>query len=206
MTDLAARAIHCCYGGNWPSRLGGVAALHRLVLRLPAAALPRLAPMAAKALFAVLRILPESAGAEEDLSGVLMALLQRCGPGEAVPPAAEAGSVDCSVAPAAVPASDAAVSIKLDDQRQLPPLVRQMMEICVQQLLSSRSSVAARAVASIGLQASGMPFCCTHVTALYRYGSRLFVAAPADARHTTWKCRRSQLHAPQPCRTCSSPS
>ncbi|PSC74456.1 transformation transcription domain-associated -like [Micractinium conductrix] len=92
VTDLAARAIHCCYGGNWPSRLGGVAALHRLVLRLPAAALPRLAPMAAKALFAVLRILPESAGAEEDLSGVLMALLQRCGPGEAVPPAAEAGS------------------------------------------------------------------------------------------------------------------
>lgn len=175
MTDLTARAVHCCYGGHWPSRLGGIAALDTLVPRLPAEALPRLAPMIAKAVFAVLRILPERAQEEQQLSSLLRAVLARCGAAapNAAPQepgaAAAAGGADADTTPAAaagggspagppaagdepMPDAPAPGSDGKADGAQLPPLLKQLMEIFVQHLLSSRSSMAVRGVASVGLE------------------------------------------------------
>lgn len=154
VSDLVARAVHCCYGGHWAARLGGIAALECLVPRLPEASLPRLAPSVAKAVFAVLRIVPEHAGEEQQLGGLLQSMLARCG---GAPPAA-AGTAACPTAAAtapvgAVPTSSVSPGSSAEGP-QLPPLVKQLMEIFVQHLLSSRSSVAVRGVASTGLQAS----------------------------------------------------
>ena len=212
VTDLAARALHCCYGGNWPSRLGGIAALECLVPRLPEAALPRLASAASKAVFAVLRILPERASEEAALGSVLRAILQRCGgdldappvappaaPAPAKQPKAEKeGEADADAQaaaadgdtemkeadaeddgkPAAGEASPAAAKsegaaageadaaggspgISKPEAPPLPPLLKTLLENCVQQLLSSRSSSPVRAVASAGVQASAAGGACT---------------------------------------------
>ena len=170
VTELTARALHCCYGGTWPSRLGGIAALNSLVHRLPASALPRLAPLSAKAIFAVLRVLPELSAEEQQLSDTLQAVLARCcGLFQGLAPSAEqhvaqpvepAKSVavasggepvsggspgSTTVELAGAVGSKAAVST-------MPSLLKQMMDIFVQQLLSSRSSLPARTVASKALE------------------------------------------------------
>ena len=168
VTDLAARAVHCCYGGHWPSRLGGIAALERLIPALPEAALPRLAPMIVKAVFAVLRILPEHAREEQELGAVLQAVLRRCSGSNAAGDAAAAQAslgegnkvegptkapVPVVSPPACTPASEEpSASGSPADALQLPALLKQLMEIFVQHLLSSRSSLAVRAVASAGLE------------------------------------------------------
>lgn len=165
VVDLSTRAVHCCYGGCWPSRLGGVAALQHLVPRLPAASLPRLAPLITRAVFAVLRHLPEHAAEEPKLQELLLAVLQRCSSADAAAAAATAtpGEGSKAVAPgageaAATPSSttaagDGAASPGSPaDGLQLPALLKQLMEIFVQHLLSSRSSTAVRMVASAGLQ------------------------------------------------------
>ena len=166
VADLTARAIHCCYGGHWASRLGGVSALECLVPRLAPSTLPRLAPTAAKAVFAVLRILPEHAAEEKHLGSVLQAILMRCGGGDSpfdVPGTAQqavAGSRDTgggASSPPVVPASLSSSTDGKPDAQQLPPLFKQIMEIFVQQLLSSRSSSAVRAAASAGLE---VQHCC----------------------------------------------
>ena len=164
--------MHCCYGGYWPSRLGGIAALNRLVPRLPPSALPHLAPVAAKAVFAVLRILPEYSIEEQELGAVLQLTLQRCGAtgtsmgGTQRQPVQKCheGSVPsqpdtdsavvadlASPCTSPIPPNSTVGSSRLDEQA-MPALLKQMMEIFVQQLLSSRSSLAARTVASGGLQ------------------------------------------------------
>lgn len=149
IADLAARAVHCCYGGNWPSRLGGIAALECLVPRLPASTLQRLAPAAAKAAFAVLRILPEGAAEEKKLGSLLQSILRHCG-------CDVASHVDAATPVGAEAESNAAPAPSGSDSKpenqHLPALLRQLMEILVQQLLSSRSSMAVRAVAADGLQ------------------------------------------------------
>ncbi|KAL4439666.1 hypothetical protein ABPG75_002667 [Micractinium tetrahymenae] len=155
VADLAARAVHCCYGGHWSSRLGGIAALEGLVPRLPASALHRLAPVAAKAAFAVLRILPEGAVEEQKLGSVLQSILQRCG----CDGASREAETDAAMGEAPVPAEHephaataSSGSGSKPERQHLPALPRQMVEIFVQQVLSSRSSMAVRAVAAAGLQ------------------------------------------------------
>jgi hypothetical protein len=207
VTDLAARALHCCYGGNWPSRLGGIAALECLVPRLPEAALPRLVPAASKAVFAVLRILPERSNEEQALGSVLQAIVRRCGGDPDAPPvpppeapamqpkaekegeadadaerAAADGDTEMKEAdaeddgkPAAGEASPAAAKSDgaaagggspaasgggIPEAAPLPPLLKTLMEMFVQQLLSSRSSSAVRAVASANVQASAAGAAC----------------------------------------------
>lgn len=156
VSDLVARAVHCCYGGHWAARLGGIAALQRLVPRLPEASLPRLAPSITKAIFAVLRILPEHASEEQQLGNLLQDVLARC---SGTPPATDVAAVGVTVhSTAAVAAPSSAALSKSSapggsaEGPQLPPLVKQLMEIFVQHLLSSRSSVAVRGVATRGLQ------------------------------------------------------
>ena len=160
VSDLASRAVHCCYGGHWPSRLGGIAALRSLVPRLSSASLPRLAPVAAKAVFAVLRTLPEHSAEEQELAAVLQVLLSQCGAAGGSlsgtqQACIEGAAADTSVADAGIGgpmAIDSAAGASVPDAQQLPALLKQMKEIFVQQLLSSRSSLAARTVASAGLE------------------------------------------------------
>ncbi|KAL4854024.1 Transcription-associated protein 1 [Chlorella vulgaris] len=163
ITDLVARAVHSCYGGHWPSRLGGIAALNSLIARLPSTSLPRLAPVAVKAVFAVLRILPEQSSEEQLLTAVLQTVLSRC---EVTGTGTFLGKQDYQ-APGNkhTPAMPTSPSHNLSQQTQqtganseldsqpMPSLLKQIMEIFVQQLLSSRSSMAVRSVASSGLQA-----------------------------------------------------
>ena len=76
--DLVMRAMHCCYGDTWPSRLGGVAALEVLAMRMPPRWLIRAANHIAKALMAVLRSLPDNAVQEQkDITGVLLMIVRR---------------------------------------------------------------------------------------------------------------------------------
>jgi hypothetical protein len=168
ITDLVARAVHSCYGGHWPSRLGGIAALNTLIARLPSTSLPRLAPVAVKAVFAVLRILPEQSSEERHLSAVLQTVLSRC---EVTGTGTFLGKQDYQ-APGSkhLPAMPMSPTHNLSQQTQqtdansepdsqpMPSLLKQIMEIFVQQLLSSRSSVAVRSVASSGLQVRA-PLC-----------------------------------------------
>lgn len=151
--DLAARAVHSCYGGHWSSRLGGIAALECLMPHLHASAMQRLAPAAAKAAFAVLRILPEGSAEEHKLSRLLQSILQHCGCDDAF--RADTDAVLGEPAPAEHELNAAAAlsgqGSKLERQ-QLRALLRQLMEIFVQQLLSSRGSMAVRAAAAAGLQ------------------------------------------------------
>lgn len=145
--------MHCCYGGHWASRLGGIAALECLVPRLPASTLLRLAPAAAKAAFAVLRILPEDAAEEQKLDSLLQSILQQCGCDETQRSsldAAAGGAVAAEHGP--VTSATLTASGKMSERQHLPALLRQLMEIFVQQLLSSRSSMAVRAVSAAGLQ------------------------------------------------------
>lgn len=129
--------------------MGGAAALSGLLPRLPADALPRLAPLVAKAAFAVLRTMPEQASEEQELNDVLRAVLKRCveAHGSAgLQKAADAGDQ-------AAPAGDR------DEHAvaPLPGILKQLMDLFVQHLLSSRSSVAVRTAASTGLQVCSGP-------------------------------------------------
>lgn len=154
--DLVARAVHCCYAGHWAARMGGVAALGSLVPRLPEAALPRLAPLIAKAVFSILRILPEEAREEQELSNVLQAVLRRCCVADAASPTHAQPALDAAPATAAVATSPraaaGAVGAEQGEGLKLPPLQKQLMEIFVQHLLSSRSSTAVRTAAATALQ------------------------------------------------------
>ena len=72
------RAIHCCYGDTWAARLGGVLALEALAKRMPPAQLLQAGVHATKALFAVLRSLPENAVQEQhEITEVLLNVLRR---------------------------------------------------------------------------------------------------------------------------------
>lgn len=76
--DLVMRAMHCCYGDNWPTRLGGVAALKALASRMPHEWLMRAANYLTKALMAVLRTLPDNAVKEqEDITAILLDIVRR---------------------------------------------------------------------------------------------------------------------------------
>lgn len=151
VSDLATRAVHCCYGEHWAGRVGGAAALSSLVPRLPASALPRLAPLIMKALFVVLRTLPEHAIEEAVLRGVLRTVLQRCvEAGAAAGPDAQ-DAAGAGHQPASGGDSDH------QDAAHLPQLLKQLMEIFVQHLLSSRSSMAVRTAASAGLEVRSSP-------------------------------------------------
>lgn len=76
--DLVMRAMHCCYGDSWPSRLGGIAALEALCKRVPQRWLVRAASYIIKALMGVLRSLPDNAAQEqEEITAVLMGIVRR---------------------------------------------------------------------------------------------------------------------------------
>jgi hypothetical protein len=158
---LAERALHCCYSGDWPARFGGIGALQILVPRLPTQSLARMAPVAAKAIFAVLRSLPEGANIHDIVGKVLEALLNRC---------MQAGQI---TGRQHSPSSQADLEAKQDgspdigcpegfksghvEDEQLPVVLKHMLEINVQQLLSSRSSLTARALAFAGLEVCSWP-------------------------------------------------
>lgn len=76
--DLVMRAMHCCYGDSWPSRLGGIAALEALSKRVPQRWLVRAASYIIKALMGVLRSLPDNAAQEkEEITAVLLDIVRR---------------------------------------------------------------------------------------------------------------------------------
>lgn len=76
--DLVMRAMHCCYGDSWPSRLGGIAALEALSKRVPQRWLVRAASYIIKALMGVLRALPDNAAQEqEEITAVLLDIVRR---------------------------------------------------------------------------------------------------------------------------------
>ena len=76
--DLVMRAMHCCYGDSWPSRLGGIAALEALAKRVPQKWLVRAASYIIKALMSVLRALPPNAAKEqEEITAVLLDIVRR---------------------------------------------------------------------------------------------------------------------------------
>lgn len=193
VSDLVARAVHCCYGGNWAARLGGIAALECLVPRLPMASLPRLGPSVAKAIFAVLRIVPEHASEEQQLGSLLNTMLARCGGTSPAAGADASGTAVRSTAAATAPAdavpTDGMSSGSSAEGPQLPPLVKQLMEIFVQHLLSSRSSVAVRGVASNGLQVRAAADECSNRKAVGRCPNALVPVcglAQAGHRRRTW--------------------
>lgn len=76
--DLVMRAMHCCYGDSWASRLGGIAALEALSKRVPQRWLVRAASYMIKALIGVLRALPDNAAQEqEEITAVLLNIVRR---------------------------------------------------------------------------------------------------------------------------------
>jgi hypothetical protein len=76
--DLVMRAMHCCHGDSWPSRLGGIAALEALSKRVPQRWLVRAASYIIKALMGVLRALPDNATQEqEEITAVLLDIVRR---------------------------------------------------------------------------------------------------------------------------------
>jgi hypothetical protein len=76
--DLVMRAMHCCYGDTWPSRLGGIAALEALSKRVPQRWLVRAASYIIKALMGVLRALPDNAAQEQaETTAVLLDIVRR---------------------------------------------------------------------------------------------------------------------------------
>lgn len=77
LQELLRRTMHCCYGDTWPMRLGGIAAIKALLPRLPEQLLGRAATFLLKALFAVLRALPDNAITEaEDVANVLFEVVR----------------------------------------------------------------------------------------------------------------------------------
>lgn len=161
---LVERALHCCYSGDWPARFGAIGALQILVPRIPPQSLPRMAPIAAKAAFAVLRGLPDGANVQEIVGEVLEALLNKCmQAGQVSAPKRDPSTQADLQAPSHVTRdarqdgsrdSSCPDSLKLGnhEEEQLPLVLRQLLEINVQQLLSSRSSPTARALAFVGVQ------------------------------------------------------
>lgn len=166
---LAERALHCCYSGDWPARFGGIGALQILVPRLPTQSLARMAPIAAKAIFAVLRSLPEGANVQDIVGKVLEALLDRCMQagritGRQHSPSSQAGleAPSCATIDAKQDGSpdigcpESSKTGHVEDE-ELPVVLKHMLEINVQQLLSSRSSLTARALAFAGLEVRSWP-------------------------------------------------
>jgi hypothetical protein len=147
--------------------LGGLAALSVLLPCLPATNLARSALGAAKAIFAVLRSAPEQPGIEHDVTEVLAALLSRCG--------AKLNASQLQLPESMMKLSSNTRSIQLQQPSGTPvdveglgqgdghsvldeqfTLQKPLMEFFVQQLLSSRSTSAARSAALSGLQACPM--------------------------------------------------
>ncbi|PRW20721.1 phosphotransferase inositol or phosphatidylinositol kinase [Chlorella sorokiniana] len=113
-----------------------------------------------QAVFVVLRTLPEHASEGEELTSVLRGVLQRCieASGPATLEAEDAACAGHQTPPGGDHSEQAAV--------HLPQLLKQLMEIFVQHMLSSRSSMAVRTAASAGLQAIADGRSCTVATLL----------------------------------------
>ena len=77
LQELLRRIMHCCYGDTWPMRLGGIEAIKALLPWLPEQLLGRAATFLLKALFAVLRALPDNAVKEaDDVANVLFEVVR----------------------------------------------------------------------------------------------------------------------------------
>ena len=112
--DLVMRAMHCCYGDSWASRLGGIAALQVLTKRVPQRWLVRAASFIIKALMGVLRALPDNATQEQqEVTEVLLDIVRKAldlpesalevfiaDPSSSVPPPAVAATTQKEVAAA----------------------------------------------------------------------------------------------------------
>ena len=63
--DLVERAIHCCYGDGWPSRLGGLDALLLLISRISVQHLRHYIASLTKALLHSMRLLPDHSSEQQ---------------------------------------------------------------------------------------------------------------------------------------------
>lgn len=79
LDQLLSRLLHCCYDDSWPSRMGGVAALQMLLDHLPLDYLCAWLPASARALFMVMRWLPEHCSRDAaDIQELLERIAARC--------------------------------------------------------------------------------------------------------------------------------
>ena len=78
LDDLLPRIIHCCYGDEWPQRIGGILGVRAVIAELPPVYILRCGSQLVHALLNVLRCLPGFAVAQKNIiKETLSHLIQR---------------------------------------------------------------------------------------------------------------------------------
>jgi transformation/transcription domain-associated protein len=88
LDQLMPRVLHCCYGDTWPVRMGGVSALRLLLPRLPLDYMSAWLPATMRALYMVMRWLPEHCTNDaHEIQALLERIVSRCFLVSSPPPA-----------------------------------------------------------------------------------------------------------------------